>query len=55
MLDVFDLLALAGVILVLVAVGLAWGWIAVLGFVGVVLVTVGIGGAFFTEGKRNAK
>lgn len=52
MLDTGDLLTLAGVILVGLAVGLAWGWVGVLGFVGAVLVIVGVVSALVTNRQR---
>lgn len=43
--DLFDGFVLAGVVLIAFAVGLAWGWLAVLAYVGTVLIVAGLVGA----------
>jgi hypothetical protein len=43
--DLFDALFVAGLLLLGAAVGLAWGWIGAIAYIGVVLLIVGLVGA----------
>jgi hypothetical protein len=43
--DLFDVLVCLGLLVLAMALGLAWGWIAVLAYAGTVLIVAGIVGA----------
>lgn len=43
--DLFDVIFVLGLLLLGAAVGLAWGWIGAIAYIGVVLLIVGLVGA----------
>lgn len=51
--DLFDWLVAVGLLLLGLAVGLAWGWLAVLAYVAVLLIVVGIAGSLFRTRAPN--
>ena len=48
--DLFDILAVTGLILLGAAVAIVGGWVAVLAYAGVVLIVAGVVGAVFQRG-----
>lgn len=52
--DLFDWLVIVGIVLLGIGLWLAWGWVAALGYAGMVLIVAGIvGGALRGPDGRN--